>query len=210
MTAAPWLPPPNGSTPMRTLLTATLGPGAVVADDGVCAEAARPTFHDVYREHWHFVWRALRAHGVREADLEDQVHEVFLVVHRKLEGFEGRSQVTTWLWGIVERVASDWRRRAHVRREESTADVPEPAQTSADAGEARLDHVRGRATLESILDTMPADQRAVFVLFELDAVPVDEIGRLVNCPVNTVWSRLRLARKHFERALARVRARGGP
>ena len=53
---------------MRTLLTATLGPGAVVADDGVCAEAARPSFHDVYREHWHFVWRALRAHGVREAD----------------------------------------------------------------------------------------------------------------------------------------------
>lgn len=194
---------------MPPTLTATLDPADVIVGERAPAAVRRPTFHEVYREQWQFVWRALRAHGVRESDLEDQVHEVFLVVHRKLDGFEGRSQVTTWLWEIAGRVASDWRRRAHVRREEATAQVPEPPP-SGESGDAGLDRVRGRAALEAILDTMPADQRAVFVLFELDAVPIEEIAALVACPVNTAYSRLRLARKHFERALARVRARGGP
>lgn len=195
---------------MTTTLTALLRPGDVVALDGAEARAddRRWTLREVYEAHWSFVWRALRAHGVREADLEDQTHEVFLVVHRKLEGFEGRSQLTTWLWGIAERVASDWRRRAHVRREQITAAPPEPPPSPDSTPDAQAAEAQARETLAAILDGMPPEQRVVFVLFELDGVGAEAIAALVGCSPNTVHSRLRLARKHFEKALARLRARG--
>lgn len=191
---------------MAGALTATIPPVGGTVDEAATA----PTLQEIYRAHWAFVWRALRALGVREADLEDQTHEVFLVVHRRLDSFEGRSQVTTWLWGIAERVASEWRRRAHVRREESTATPPEPAPSADDAPDYQVEQAQRHAALEWILDTMPSEQRAVFVLFELDGTAAEDIAALLGCPVNTVYSRLRLARKQFERALSRLRARGGP
>jgi RNA polymerase sigma-70 factor (ECF subfamily) len=195
---------------MPISLPATLTPGVLGERlDGDDAAAERPSLRGLYEAHWDFVWRALRAHGVREADLEDETHEVFLVVHRRLADFEGRSRVTTWLWGIAARVASDWRRRAHVRREELTAAPPDATVPSEASPDADLQRARARATLEWILDTLCPEQRAVFVLFELDGMAAEEIAALVEAPVNTVYSRLRLARKRFERSLAMVRARGG-
>lgn len=208
MTAAGAMPPPTPFA-MASTLTALLRPGEVVDLDPAEARAdAQPwTLREIYEAHWGFVWRALRAHGVREADLEDQTHEVFLVVHRKLAGFEGRSSLTTWLWGIAARVASDWRRRAHIRREQITAAPPEPAPRPEQSPDTQAAEAQARATLAWILDGMPDEQRVVFALFELDGVAADDIAALVGCPLNTVHSRLRLARRHFEKALARVHAR---
>src|SRR5262245_65871367 len=82
------------------------------------APMAEPmTFREVYDEHFRFVWRSLRRLGVRESDVADAVQDVFVVVHRRLGDFEGRSKVTTWLYGICYRVAKDRRRVAYVRRE---------------------------------------------------------------------------------------------
>lgn len=168
-----------------------------------------PSFEAVYAAHWQFVWRALRALGVREAELEDQTHEVFVVVHRRLPEFEGRAKLTTWLWSIASRVASEWRRRAHVRRELPTDPMPD-AEGEHDAGPERaVERRQARALVDAALASMPDEQRLVFALYELDGLPVDEIASLAGCPVNTVYSRLRLARQHFERAVSRLRARGG-
>src|SRR5688572_24262740 len=71
----------------------------------------------LYEEHFQFVWRSLRRLGVREADVPDAVQDVFLVVHRKLPEFEGRSKVTTWLFGIALRVARDRQKLAYTRRQ---------------------------------------------------------------------------------------------
>ena len=65
----------------------------------------------IFREHAPYVWRVLRRMGVREADVEDVTQEVFVVVHRRLPEFEGRSAMRTWIYGICLRVASDHRRR---------------------------------------------------------------------------------------------------
>src|SRR5689334_15233045 len=73
------------------------------------------TFKEVYEEQFRFVWRSLRRLGVRESDVADAAQDVFLVVHRRLGEFEGRSKVSTWLYGICYRVARDRRRLAHVR-----------------------------------------------------------------------------------------------
>lgn len=195
---------------MTSTLSATLRPGDVVglSEEIPTVQAPRETLRHVYETHWHFVWRALRAHGVREADLEDQLHEVFLIVHRKLDAYEGRGQMTSWLWGITERVASDWRRRAHVRRERITDAPPESRGEPPRAPDQHAEESQAREALAEILDAMPTEQRVVFALFELDGVPTEEIATIMGCPVNTVHSRLRLARKHFEKALVRIRARG--
>lgn len=181
-------------------------PHADAASDGVDAPA-RPSFREVYDTQWRFVWKALRALGVRHDDLEDQVHEVFLVVHRQLPEFEGRSQITTWLWAISTRVASDFRRRAYVRRESLTDAPPEPPNF-APGPDAAIEQAQRRKVLDWVLGTMPDEQRVVFVLFELDGLTAEAIAPLVGCSVNTVYSRIRLGRKHFERAVARARAGG--
>jgi RNA polymerase sigma-70 factor (ECF subfamily) len=169
--------------------------------------AETPTFREVYDAHFAFVWKSLRRLGVREADVPDAVQEVFLVVHRKLDEFEGRSKLSTWLFGIALRVARDRQKLAVNRRQVSDeATVLSEADESADVHGA-AERNQGLALLESILDTLPLDQRAVFVLFELDGLSSQEIAETLDIPIGTTYSRLRLAREAFQRAATRIRAR---
>src|SRR5438046_2150858 len=109
-----------------------LSPANTIATtSGAQAAVAALSFQDVYARHAEFVWRVLRRLGVRPTDVEDVCQEVFLIVHRKLPEFEHRSSVSTWLYSIALRCASDHRRRAYVAREVSN-EVGEPA---VDAGQ---------------------------------------------------------------------------
>jgi RNA polymerase sigma-70 factor (ECF subfamily) len=147
-----------------------------------------------------FVWRTLARMHVREADLLDLTQNVFVIVHRQLPGFEGRSELTTWLYSICRRVARDYLRSAPVRRE-VLVDVREAAQRGGlrEATVHRLDSQDLSQLLESILKRIPEKLRKVFVMFELDELSGDEIARLLDIPVGTVRSRLRLARVAFQR-----------
>ncbi len=157
---------------------------------------------EAYREHADFVWRSLQHLGVRDADLEDLLQEVFIVVHRKLRGFDGRSRVTTWLFGICLRVAARHRRRAFFRWESQPAEMPERAETTTPEDHA-TDQQR-RRVLERALSRLSLEQRAVFVLFELEGRPCHEIAELVAVPVGTVYSRLHQARQSIAKALSKA------
>jgi RNA polymerase sigma-70 factor (ECF subfamily) len=163
---------------------------------------------EAFARHGAFVWRTLQRLGVRDADLEDVVQEVFLVVHRQLEGFDGRSRTTTWLYGISVRVASTHRRRAWVRRELPTDELPDGASSSAGPEEA-YGAAEERKKLLEVLDLMDLEKRALFVMFELDEMPCEEIAMILSAPVGTVHSRLHAARREFQRALTRWHARQG-
>ena len=161
----------------------------------------------MYDEHFRFVWRSLRRLGVPESDVADAVQDVFLVVHRRLGEFEGRSKVSTWLYGICYRVARDRRRLAHVRhRSDDDGQMDERPDENADVA-AAAERREGLELLETILDEMPIEQRAVFTLFELDALGGDAIADMLEIPVGTVYSRLRIAREQFRRSLTRMQAR---
>jgi len=165
------------------------------------------SFKEVYDEHFRFVWRSLRRLGVPESDVADAVQDVFIVVHRRLGEFEGRSKVTTWLYGICYRVARDRRRLAHVRRRvDDEGAIDERADDRVDVA-AAAERSQGLALLEGILDEMPIEQRAVFTLFEIDAMGGDAIAEMLEIPVGTVYSRLRIAREQFRRSLSRLQAR---
>lgn len=155
----------------------------------------------VFRDHAPYVWRVLRKLGIPEAEAEDLCQEVFVVVHRKLPEFEGRSSLTTWLYGICVRTASDHRRRARVRHEQVTEDVPEGRESAPQAKD--LARRQARALLDSALESLDEDKRAVFVLFEIEDLTMNEVAVSVGCPLQTAYSRLYAARdivqRHFER-----------
>ena len=155
--------------------------------------------------HGDFVWRTLLRLGIRDADVEDVFQEVLIVVHRQLPSFEGRSKTTTWLYSVCVRVASTYRRRAWFRRERPTAELPEPPSPEAGPDE-QLGDAEERRTLREVLDRMESEKRALFVMFELDELPCDEIGQMLDIPVGTVHSRLHAARLDFQAALRRYRA----
>jgi RNA polymerase sigma-70 factor (ECF subfamily) len=165
------------------------------------------TFEQIYETHFDLVWRLLRRFGVSESDAPDAAQEVFLVVHRKLPEFEQRSKVSTWLYGICLRVAADRRRRPEARIQKSSDD--ELIDVPDDKNDAYDDLVRrqGLEQLDRILDTMTFEQRTVFVLFEIEECEGDEIAGLLQVPIGTVRSRLRLAREAFRIGVERAQAR---
>lgn len=152
-----------------------------------------PSFREIFDEYAPFVWRTLRHLGVAEADVDDTCQDVFTTIHRKLAGFEGRSSLRTWIYGICLRVASDRRRRAHVRREHAVAEPPaRVVEATQDEDCAKKE---ARALLARLLDALDEDKRAVFVLYEIEGLPMREISQAVGCPLQTAYSRLHAARK---------------
>jgi RNA polymerase sigma-70 factor (ECF subfamily) len=181
--------------------------GSGSADPG---PSSPPSLDDIYKAHFDFVWRSLRRMGVAPTSMDDAAQDVFLVVHRKLPGFQGRSSVKTWLFGIVARVAHDHRRSqrrkgAPVRYEEPGAldrlpdrATPGPMQRAEQSASIRL--------LEELLAKLAPDKREVFLLAELEQMTAPEIGEALGIRLTTVHSRLRVARIQFEAALTRHRA----
>jgi RNA polymerase sigma-70 factor (ECF subfamily) len=167
----------------------------------------RPSLREIFDEYAPFLWRTLRHLGIAESDVEDVCQEVFITVHRKLDGFEGRSSLRTWLYGICLRVAWDHRRRAHVRREIAVAEPPqrvvEPDQ------ETELLHADTKRLLAALLDRLDEDKRAVFVLYELEELPMKEVAEVVGCPLQTAYSRLHAARSIVLGAAEELQ-KGGP
>jgi RNA polymerase sigma-70 factor (ECF subfamily) len=166
---------------------------------------AEPTFREVYAAHARFVWRTLRRLGVRGADLEDVCQEVFMVLSRKISQLDLSTSPRGWLSGVCVRVALDYRRRAHVRREVPTDTLPELDAPATEP--AALDRRRARAQLDEILDRLDAEKRAVFVLYELEQLPMVEVAAAVGCPLQTAYSRLHAARRHVEAAVHKLQRR---
>src|SRR5262245_5134698 len=126
--------------------------------------ASGMTFEETYRAHFAFVWRSLRRLGIAEDDAADAAQDVFIIVHRKLPEFAGRSKLTTWLYGICFRVASEHQRRAYVRREQATDEFPEAMDETA-SPEERYQGREAREKLDEVLSYLDTEKRAVFVLY---------------------------------------------
>lgn len=191
----------SGGVMERTGSTQSQGEGSEVTGLGTVSGADFPS---IYQAEAGFVWNRLRRLGVPERDLEDKVQDVFIVAHRRLESYDRARPIRAWLAGISVRVALDHRRLAHQRRE-IAADVSEtPAEERSPEASAAGNEAR-RAVLAA-LDELPPEQRAVFVLKELDGFSMPEIAELLDAPLNTLYSRLRLARERFAAVVLAGRA----
>lgn len=153
----------------------------------------------LYQQHFQFVWRSVRRLGVRASSLDDAVQDVFLVAHRKLHAFDGRASHKGWLFAIALRVAAEH------RRSDNRLKLDNEASLSTTHLEKTLELRQRVDLLDRVLESLNDDQRAVFVMAEIEQFSAPEIAEALGVKLNTVYSRLRLARSHFERALARHR-----
>lgn len=172
---------------------------------------APPTFADVYQESFAFVWRTARRLGVMDSAADDVAQEVFVTVYRRLDQFEGRCSVKTWVFSILMGIVRNYRRsrRRKGAAEPISAAVVDP-EILEDRGADPLEQAsRAQAgrMVHKLLDEMTEDKAIVFVLAELEGLTVPEISELIGANVNTVYSRLRAGRKEFDQALGRMRAR---
>jgi RNA polymerase sigma-70 factor (ECF subfamily) len=172
---------------------------------------AVPALAEVYRAHFDFVWRSARGLGVQDAAIDDVVQEVFVVAQRKLSGFEARASMRTWLSGIVLNVVrhhrrTTYRKSPHELSRETPTDV-DSLPTAADSPHDIASSREATRLLEHVLDGLDEKKREVLVLAELEEFSAPEIAEILGIGVNTVYSRLRLAREQFERLAARYRTR---
>jgi RNA polymerase sigma-70 factor (ECF subfamily) len=189
------------------VLSASLNPASLPAA-GPDGEAAL-SFVEVYEQCFDLAWRNIRRLGVPDAQVDDAVQEVFMIVHRRLGEFQGRASLRAWVCAIVTRVASDQRRT--VRRKSAKADGSIDTDTLPDehAPDPHDSAVReeGVRRLHRLLDELADDKRAVFVLAELEQMSAPEIAESLGENVNTIYARLRAARREFEQLVSREQAR---
>jgi RNA polymerase sigma-70 factor (ECF subfamily) len=176
--------------------------------DGARSDAATPhmatkSFEQIYHEYAGFVWRNARRLGVPPSGAEDVVQDVFIVVQRRLPDFDGRTAIQSWIFGILVRVVSHYR-RSYLRKDArcvsleqgagyhntSLAGARSPSEQAESAERIRL--------LEKLLAQLDEGKRTLLVLSELEGWTLREIAEYLGSNTNTVHSRLRAAKRAFE------------
>ena len=192
----------------------------VVASPELAPPAAGSlSFQQVYEAHFQYIWRCLRGLGVREHALDDAAHDVFLVVQRKLPAFDGsQARVTTWLYEIALRVGRRYRAQTAKDAQRSVSLAP-PAEHDETPGElaasdqgdpgCELEQAERLSLARRALAALDADKREAFVLGCVEQRSAPEIAELTGVPLNTVYSRLRAARRSFAAEIARLEAARG-
>lgn len=163
-------------------------------------------FAALFGAHFKYVWASLRRLGVRPADLEDITHEVFLAVHRHLAAYDPARPARPWLFAFCLRVASDYRKSARIRHEtNATVEAPDPRPLA----DAHIEAMEARELLREALDGIDLERRAVFIMYEIDEVPMNEIAASLEIPLHTAYSRLRVAREELAQRVKRLSVKRG-
>lgn len=159
-------------------------------------------------EHGAFVYRALRHLGIRDADLHDETQEVFIVVHRKRSGLAQIEKLRSWLYTICAHRAMQYRRTLARGRELPTEVVPEPLEPQGSLPDATLQARDDERLSRWVVDQLDDERRLVFVLHDIEELPMHEIVKIAGCPLKTGYSRLASARERVAAILVRAKAKG--
>jgi RNA polymerase sigma-70 factor (ECF subfamily) len=171
----------------------------VPAQYAIVREPDRPpgsgpeVFNEIYEREFDYVWRNLGRMGVPHSEVPDSVHEVFLVLHRRWNEIDRTRPMRPWLFGVARRVAADLR----AKRREQPTDIEPPAVEDPLVAQRNL--------VWNALATLDDDRRVVVILHDLEGHTGAEIAAQLDIPVNTVHSRLRLARADLLVAVRKLR-----
>ena len=143
---------------------------------------------------------------MQAADQEDALQEVFVVMYRRLGEYREQDKVKAWLYAIRARVANDFRRRVHRRREQLTDTTPERSLEPSQASD--VSKQQALVLAQRLLEALPEQQRAVFLLYEVEQMPMNEVALAVGCPLLTAYARLRKARERVLAQVSRAQLRG--
>jgi RNA polymerase sigma-70 factor, ECF subfamily len=159
-------------------------------------------FRAVFDSEFAYVWTSLRRLGVHERDVEDLAHDVFVQVYKNFSSYDPARPIRPWLFAFAIRFASDYRRLARHRHEHTgpAPDVSDPAP----GADQQLQMQQNCDLVHQAIGKIERDRRAVFILHELDEIPMADIASALAIPVNTGYSRLRIAREEFQSAMVRA------
>jgi RNA polymerase sigma-70 factor, ECF subfamily len=175
-------------------------------------DATTRRFRALFEAELDFVMATLRRLGVAPRDLEDVAHEVFLRVHAHWDTYDAARPPRPWLFVFALRQASDYRRLARHRREvlaDHDDDGPGAATSASPAADDRLIERDRRAVIEAALLDVDFDRRTVLLLHDLQETPMTEVATMLEIPLQTAYSRLRVGREELIRAARRMRLREG-
>jgi RNA polymerase sigma-70 factor (ECF subfamily) len=173
---------------------------ATSRDEELEVSASDDQLKAIFVQQSDFVWRSLRRLGVQDADADDALQEVFLVVYRRISEYADRGLLRAWLFTIARQVASHYHRGATRTQHRHRALVVDASSPDLEELVARRE---AEQVVQSFLDELDEPQRWVFFLSDIEGLSAPEIAAALGVNLNTVYGRLRLARKRFERAVER-------
>ena len=175
--------------------------------------AVKPSPPDVgslYQAHVRQVARWAERLAGPTLEVEDIVHEVFTIAHERIHGFRGDSSITTWLFGITDKVVRHRRRKERWRRwlsgsaDETAGHLASPGQDPLRAYE----RAQARTRVYAVLDTLAERDRKILILCELEELPYDEVATLLGITPANARLRLHRARARFGQAHEALEPRG--
>lgn len=201
------------SRTIRDVEAVATGGGLIASPDASMAEERprAPTIEQIVAREGDFLWLTLQRLGVRSENCPDVMQDVLMIVHRKLGGYDPRSPLRAWLYGVCVHEAANHRRRAWVRREQPVEPGTIASGSSGDETdpERSLAARQQQARLDAMLDELDPEKRAVLVMYEIEEQSCEQIAATYGIPVGTVHSRLHAARNAFRAVAHRWSKRDG-
>jgi RNA polymerase sigma-70 factor (ECF subfamily) len=161
---------------------------------------------DAFQRELDYICRTLQRLGTARSDVEDLAQEVFLALRRSWTQYDSKRPLRPYLFGIAFRIASAHHRKSRREVAFGAIDVDDGGPNPDDL----LQTKQARALVLAAMERIPMPRRAVFVMRDLDDIPVDEIAAALAIPLFTAYSRLRKARREFEAAVRRMQKGTGP
>ena len=158
-------------------------------------------FETLYRRYHPRLSRFLHRMLRPEHLIEEVLNDTLYVVWNQAERFNGTSKVSTWIFAIAYRKAL----KALSRHDDPLPDAAEDDEPMADAAErpeARMSLAQARAAIDKALRALSVDQRAAVELTYFHGFSYPEIAQIVECPTDTVKTRMFHARKRLKTAFA--------
>ncbi len=156
-------------------------------------------FRALFDAEFDFVCRSLRRLGVRDADAHDVAQELFVTVSGALATYDVSRPLRPWLFAFAARFAANYRRLGWHKGDVLSDEAPMPSPRLAEKLTARVLVAHG-------LDALDFDKRVALVMHDLEGIGAPEIAAELDVPLNTVYSRVRLARVAFKKRVLEIEA----
>ena len=170
---------------------------APISVEALYASELKPVYSFLYRL------------GARGTDIEDVAHDVFVTAMKRLDSYDRSRPLRPWVLGIAFRTMSEHRRRQASDSTPGDDDALERQADESATAHDRLEAKQAQQLVELALATLPDERRQVFVMHDLEGLIAADIAELIGCPLQTVYSRLRVARTEFTQAVRRIQLKRG-
>jgi RNA polymerase sigma-70 factor (ECF subfamily) len=167
------------------------------------------SFCEIYRAYFDFVWASSRYLGVEESELDDVIQDVFVAIYRRINTLQNPDSLRGWIYGVTRRIVSTYRRSKRTALIHVNTAPIEPTMVLDEVAtpHQQIERFEQLDFLRQLLAELDAAKREVIELAELREMRAPEIATLLDVPLNTVYSRLRSARRELDEVFRRYQAR---